>query len=333
MTKTVVVAIKADRGTMWDSWDPAISLLTSAGLAVIDARSDDEIPRERLQAMLVDVEGVIVGLTPAVDASVIQAAPKLEFVGKPGAGMDNIDLEEATKRGIMACNTAGSNAEAVADHTLGLMLALIRQLVPLDRLTREGRGWERRILGGELWGKTLGIIGTGGIGRAVARRGRGFNLTLLGYDVRPDPDFAREVNLTYLPLPDLLRRSDLITVHVPLLEGSRGLIGPREFAQMQPGALFFNLARGAVVDEEALLASLRSGHLRGAGLDVFTEEPLPASSPLLALDNVIVTPHASGFSRESLCQSRITLAEAACDALHGRVPRTLVNTAVLGRTV
>lgn len=332
MTQTVAIAIAAEPGPMWDSWDGAISLLNAAGVAVKDGRCREEIAPQRLKELLVDVEGVMVSLTPVIDASIIQAAPRLKFIGKPGAGMDNIDMEEATKRGIMACNTAGSNAEAVADHTFGLMLAVLRHLVQLDRLTREGRGWERRILGGELWGKTLGIVGTGRIGRAVARRAQGFSLTLLGYDSIPDPAFAREVNLTYVPLPELLARSDLITLHVPLLPETRGLIGRRELEQTKGGVLVFNLARGPVVDEAALVESLVSGHVAGAGLDVFTDEPLAPSSPLLALENVVVTPHASGFSRESLYQSRIALAEAARDVLEGRVPRTLVNVDVLSRS-
>jgi phosphoglycerate dehydrogenase-like enzyme len=332
MTQTVAIAITAEPGPMWDSWDGAISLLNSAGIATEDGRSHEEISPAELQELLADVEGVMVSLTPVIDAAIIRAAPRLRFIGKPGAGMDNIDLEEATRRGIMACNTAGSNTEAVADHTFGLMLAVLRHIVLLDRLTREGKGWERRILGGELWGKTLGIVGTGRIGRAVARRALGFGMTLLGYDTVPDPAFAREVSLTYLPLEDLLARSDLVSVHVPLLPATRGLIGRRELAQTKQGALFFNLARGPVVDEEALVESLRSGHLGGAGLDVFSEEPLVPTSPLLALDNVVVTPHASGFSRESLYQSRIALAEAARDVLQGRVPHTLVNLDVLGRS-
>lgn len=332
MTQTVVIAITAEPGPMWDSWDPAMSLLNAAGIAVKDARSHEGFTPERLQELLADADGVMVSLTPSIDASIIRAAPKLKFIGKPGAGMDNIDMEEATKRGIMACNTAGSNAEAVADHTFGLMLAVMRHIVRLDRLTRKGRGWEHRLLGGELWGKTLGIVGTGRIGRAVARRAQGFDLTLLGYDIQTDLEFARKVDLTYLPLDELLGQSDLITVHVPLLPDSRGLFGQKEFDQMKKGAFFFNLSRGPVVDEVALLESLRSGHLAGAGLDVFAEEPLSPTSPLLTLDNVVVTPHASGFSRESLFQSRITLAKAARDALSGQVPPTLVNTGVLSRT-
>lgn len=332
MTYTVAIAITAERGPMWDSWDGAIDLLVSAGIDVQDGRSCEEIKPDKLQALLADVEGVMVSLTPVIDASIMRAAPKLKFIGKPGAGMDNIDMEEATKRGIMACNTAGSNAESVADHTIGLMLAVLRHVVQLDRLTREGRGWERRILGGELWGKTLGIVGTGRIGRAVARRAQGFGVKLLGYDTMPDPAFARECNLTYRPLVELFAESDLISVHVPLLAATRGMIGREELARTKPGALFFNLARGPVVDEDALVESLRSGHLGGAGLDVFAEEPLSPQSPLLALENVVVTPHASGFSRESLCQSRILLAEAARDALQGRIPSTLVNTEVLHRS-
>jgi D-3-phosphoglycerate dehydrogenase len=290
----------------------------------------EAVAKERLIGLVGDADGLIVGLE-RVDASVIEAGPKLKFIGKPGAGVDNIDVQEATRRGILVCNTAGSNAQAVADHTYALILAVLRQMPFLDDLTRAGKGWDRwpPVIGGELWQKTLGIVGTGAIGRAVAHRARGFEMRILGYDIAPDTAFARVVGLTYVSLQDLLGESDIVTVHVPLVPATEGLLGAKEFATMKKGAFFFNLARGGVVEEEALIEALRSHHLTGAGLDVFSAEPPPPDSPLFALDNVIVSPHVAGFSEEAILKSRMWLAEAARDALGGQVPRTLVNRAVL----
>lgn len=330
MTRTIVLAIRANAGLMWESWEPAIDLLHDAGVDVVDARSPDPVETERIRELATNADGLIVGLE-RVDASVIAAAKHLKFIGKPGAGVDNIDIATATERGILVCNTAGSNAEAVADHTFGLILATLRHIVPLDATTRAGRGWQTypAVVGGELWQKTIGIVGTGSIGRAVARRARGFDLGILGYDVAPDKDFARDVGLTYVPMDELLQRSDVVTVHVPLLPQTRSLFDAKQFDRMKAGALFFNLSRGGVVDEEALTAALHTGHLAGAGLDVFESEPLPASSPLTDLENVVLTPHVAGFSEEAVLKSRIWIAEAARDALTGKVPKTVVNTDVI----
>ncbi len=330
MSKTVLISIRANPGLMWNSWNPAIALLQKAGLRVVDGRMHDAVEKEKLIGLVADAEGLIVGLEQ-VDASVIEAGPKLKLIGKPGAGVDNIDVEEATRRGIVVCNTAGSNAEAVADHTYALILAVLRQMPFLDALTRNGKGWDRwpPVIGGELWQKTIGIVGTGAIGRAVARRARGFDMKILGYDVAPDLEFARAVGLTYVSLQDLLAESDVVTVHVPLVPATEGLLGAKEFASMKKGAFFFNLARGGVVEETALIEALRSDHLAGAGLDVFSTEPPSPDSPLFALDNVIVSPHVAGFSEEAIIKSRMWLAKAARDALNGQVPRTLVNPAVL----
>ncbi len=330
MDKTVLLSIRATSGQMWNSWDPAIGLLQDAGFRVIDGRSPDAVDKEALKRQVVDAEGLIVGLE-RVDADVIASGSKLRFIGKPGAGVDNVDVEEATRRGILVCNTAGSNAEAVADHAFALFLAVLRRIPYLDTLTRAGKGWEKwpPVVGGELWQKTLGIAGTGAIGRGIARRARGFDMTILGYDVVQDADLVREVGLQYVSLPELLERSDLITVHVPLLTATLGMFGPAEFEAMKHGAYFFNLARGGVVQEDALVSALRSGHLAGAGLDVFTAEPPPADSPLFAMDTVVLSPHVAGFSEEAVIKSRVWLAQAACDALTGKVPRTLVNRAAL----
>jgi D-3-phosphoglycerate dehydrogenase len=330
MTQTVVISIRANPGLMWNSWNPAIALLKEAGFRVIDGRAPVAVTPEQMKAQVAEAEALITGLEP-VDASVLEAGPRLKFVGKPGTGVDNIDVPEATRRGIMVCNTAGSNAEAVADHTFALILALLRRTVYLDQLTRAGRGWDKwpPVVGAELWQRKIGIVGVGAIGRGVARRARGFDMTIIGYDVAADEGFAQQVGLMYRPLDALLAEADIVTIHVPLVLQTEGLIGATELATMKKGAYLVNMARGPVVVEEALVEALRLGRLAGAALDVFEQEPPADDNPLFEFENVVLSPHVAGFSEEAVVKSRVWLAEAARDALQGKVPRTLVNSQVL----
>ncbi len=332
MRKHVVLAIKSAPGLMWNSWEPALELLSSDGFRVTDARSTETISPERLMELLFDADGLMVGFEKVPKAA-IDAAPKLVVIGKPGAGVDNVDQAAATERGIYVCNTAGSNTETVADHTLGMMLAAVRQIPKLDAMTRRGDGWKPwpPLIGGEIWARTLGIVGLGAIGKAVARRAVGFRMKVLAYDPVVDEAFAREVGLDYVPLDTLLARSDIVTVHTPLLNETRHLIGADEFRRMKRGAVFCNLSRGEVADQDALVDALRSGQLSAAGIDVFWEEPLPVTSPLLALANVVLTPHVGGYSEQGILKARIMLAESVRDAIQGRIPQNVVNKEVLAR--
>ncbi|MGH7264261.1 MAG: 2-hydroxyacid dehydrogenase, partial [Candidatus Rokuibacteriota bacterium] len=218
------------------------------------------------------------------------AATKLRLLQAPGVGYDGVDLAEARARGIPVATTPEGTIEGVAEHVLLMILALNKQLLAADRALREGRWlvWQLRPTSHMLAGQTLGLVGLGRIGREVARRARGFDVTLLYTDpVRPPADVERDLGARYLPLDDLLRTADVVSLHTPLAPETRGLIGARELALMKPGAILVNTSRGGVVDEPALVAALRDGRLRGAGLDVFEREPIPADSPLLTLPNVV----------------------------------------------
>jgi phosphoglycerate dehydrogenase-like enzyme len=229
-----------------------------------------------------------------MDASLLATARKLRLIHKWGIGVDAIDLPAAREAGVGVAITAGANAHAVAEHTVMLMLATLRRLPLIDHAMREGR-WlfkEMRVQCQQVLGKTVGIVGAGNIGRAVARRLQGFEANLVYYDpVRVPPDLERAWGLTFVPMDRLLAQSHIVTLHCPGGEENRHLIGAEAFAKMRKGAVFINAARGEIVDEQALVAALRSGQLMGAGLDVYELEPPGADHPLLAFDNVVMSPH------------------------------------------
>jgi phosphoglycerate dehydrogenase-like enzyme len=231
------------------------------------------------------------------------AAPKLRLLQTPGVGYDGVDLAEARARGIPVATTPEGTIEGVAEHVLLMILALNKQLLAADRALRDGRWlvWQLRPTSRMLAGQTLGLVGLGRIGREVARRARAFDVELVYADpVRPPAGVERELAARRVPLEELLRIADVVSLHTPLAPETRGLIGARELGLMKPGAILINTSRGGVVDERALVAALREGRLRGAGLDVFEREPVPADSPLLALSNVVLTPHIATGTRESM---------------------------------
>lgn len=229
-----------------------------------------------------------------VTEEMIRRADRLRLIQKWGIGVDKIDLRAAERAGIGVTITAGANASPVAEHAVMMMLAVLRRLALADRAMRDGR-WihsELRMQCFQLRGKTVGIVGLGNIGRMVARKLRGFDVRTLYYDPRrPTSDLERELDVAYLPFEDLLERSDVITLHCPGGAENRHMLDAAAFDRMRPGAILINAARGELVDDAALVAALRSGRLAGAGLDVFEPEPLAADSPILHMDNVVLTPH------------------------------------------
>lgn len=226
-----------------------------------------------------------------INSEFLDRAPKLRMV-QTGAGYDNVDVEACTGRGIRVCNAAGINAQAVAEHTMALLLSYYKNIPCLDSFMKARREeQELSYSGGELAGKTVGIIGTGNIGRRVASCCQAFGMHVLGYSRRNDAVSG----IGMVGLEELLRRSDVISVHVPLTEETRGMLGRGEFEKMKRSAVLINTSRGAVIDEEALAEALRSGRIAGACLDVFEQEPLSRNSPLRDLENVLLTPHTAGF--------------------------------------
>jgi phosphoglycerate dehydrogenase-like enzyme len=231
----------------------------------------------------------------------LREAKGLRLIQLLTAGYDKIDLGLAGELGIPVATNGGANAWAVAEHAITLLLGLYKRLIPSDRSMREGR-WRQGITGFsiiEVAGKTLGLIGAGNIGRKVARRLAAFEAGIIYYDVVPAPDIEKELGARRVSLEEVLREADIITLHLPLMRETRGLIGRRELAMMKPTAVFLNTSRGPVVDEEALVEALREKRIAGAGLDVFHQEPLSADHPLVQLENVVLSPHIGGHSYEA----------------------------------
>jgi D-3-phosphoglycerate dehydrogenase / 2-oxoglutarate reductase len=280
--------------------------------------------QDGLNGALRDADALIVRSAVDVNAQIMRAAQKLRVIGRAGVGVDNIDLEAATKAGIAVMNTPGANAVAVAEHTLALMLALARHIPRADSTTRAGK-WEKKSLQGtELRGKTLGIIGLGRIGIEVARRARAFDMKLLAHDPFVSAAVAKELGIQLAELDQLYATSDYLTLHVGLTPQTTGMINAAAIAKMKKGVRVVNCARGELVDDAALAAALTSKQVAGAALDVFTEEP-PKNSPLLALDNVIATPHIAGSTNEAQEAVGVQIAGQVREYLKRGVIQNAVN--------
>jgi D-3-phosphoglycerate dehydrogenase len=298
-----------------------------AGLELLRAEADllplFDRAGESLDDHLADAEGLVVRVA-TIDAARLGRAPRLRVVGKHGIGVDNVDLAAARARGVAVVFTPGANDEAVAEHTLALMLMLARRMERLVGLARAGRFDEgRRAADGvDLRGKTLGLIGIGRIGGRVAAICRTcFSMTVLGHDPYVSAARAAELGVELTAIDDLLGRADFVSIHTPLTPETRNVVSRERLALMKPGAYLINCARGGLVDEAALAAALAEGRIAGAGIDVFEREPPPTDHPLLSQPNAIVTSHVAGSSRESLRAMSLTVAEEVLRVLRGEPPR------------
>ena len=292
-----------------------LDALTNVGLDVsICPESDDA----RFFELLRDAEVLWHCLRP-VDAKVIDAAPRLRLVQKIGVGVNTIDLERARQRGIAVCNMPGTNSRAVAEHTLGLMLAVLRQIRRFDGDVRRGDGWSwpaaRQDRLGEIAGRTIGLVGMGGIPQMLAPILDAMGATVIYTARSAKPHLSFE----FVALDTLLERADIVSLHVPLTDATRRLLNAQRFARMRHGSVLINTARGALVDEAALVAALDSGRIAAAGLDVFGTEPVAADNPLLRRDDVVVTPHIAWLTRETL-QRSLDVAVANCHHLENAQP-------------
>jgi D-3-phosphoglycerate dehydrogenase / 2-oxoglutarate reductase len=280
--------------------------------------------KETLNAEITDADALIVRSATRVTAELLDRARKLRVVGRAGVGVDNIDLPEATKRGVLVMSTPGGNAVSVAEHTFALLLALARQVPRLDKAIHEGR-WEKSSAAGtEVRGKTLGLIGLGRIGSEVAVRAEAFDMRVLGYDPYISEAAAHEVSVELVPLETLLAESDFVSLHAALSPATQNLINAKALEKMKKGARLVNAARGELIDEAALAEALKSGKLAGAALDVFVEEP-PKNSPLVGLPNVIATPHVAGSTAEAQEEVGTQIAVQVRDYLAEGVMRNAVN--------
>jgi glyoxylate reductase len=294
---------------------------------------DGIIPREMLLEKVKGADVLLSLLTDNIDAEVMDAAgPNLKIIANYAVGYNNIDVEEATKRGIMVTNTPGVLTETTADFAWALLMAIARRIVEADKFVREGkfRGWgPMLLLGTDVFGATLGIVGFGRIGQAMARRALGFNMRVLYYDnSRIDEQIEKELKATFVDLPTLLKESDFVTLHVPLTKQTHHLIGEKELKMMKKDAYLINTARGPVVDEKALVKALKEGWIKGAALDVFEKEP-EIEPELLKLDNVVLAPHIASASYATRSKMSVMVAENIIKALNGEVPPNLVNPEVL----
>lgn len=258
-----------------------------------------------------EYDALIVGVEK-ISRSVIQDSERLKVIAKHGAGVDNIDLEAASGKGVAVINAPGANSDAVADLTIGLFISLARSIPFADRSVKEGR-WPR-VVGAQLNEKTLGIIGLGKIGKKVAKRALGFGMKVVAYDIAEDEALSRECGIIYLTLDKLLAESDFVSIHIPLNAATRRLVGDRELRLMKKEAFLVNISRGDIVDEDALCRVLKEGVIRAAALDVFTNEP-PKESPLLTMDHVILTPHMAGYTFEALKDTGMICARGIVDIL------------------
>ncbi|AEH50637.1 glyoxylate reductase [Pseudothermotoga thermarum] len=294
---------------------------------------DGVLPKKVLCEKVKGVDGILSMLADTIDKEVFDAAgPNLKIVANYAVGYNNIDVEEATKRGIMVTNTPGVLTETTADLAWALLMAVARRIVEADRFVREGKfkGWRPTLLlGTDVYGSTLGVIGFGRIGQAVARRALGFNMRVLYYSrKRVDEEIEKRLNATYVDLETLLKESDFVTLHVPLTKETYHLIDEPQLRMMKKEAYLINTARGPVVNEKALVKALKEGWIRGAALDVFENEP-EVEPELLKLDNVVLAPHIGSASYATRIKMSIMVAENLIKGLKGEVPPNLVNPEVL----
>lgn len=302
-------------------------LLRDAGCDVLTSNSDRWLTADELIPLVHDVDAIIAGGDP-IDANVIAAAPRLKVVSRHGVGYDAVDVVAATRAGVVVTITPGSNSVSVAELTFGFLVALARRIPQMSRALHEG-DWTRRP-GMELAGKTLGLVGLGNIGKAVATRALAFGLRVIATDVVRDERFAAENDIAYVPLSDLLREADFVSLHAPGLPGAAPLIGEPELRTMKRGSHLINTARGSLVDEDALYRALVDGHLAGAALDVFAQEP-PGPSPLLTLDSVLATPHIGG-TIEAGTRTALMATENALQVLRGEHCPHAVNPEVYAQS-
>lgn len=278
---------------------------------------------DQLRTALDGAWAVVAG-SERYDRELIRALTSLRAIARPGVGYDAIDVEAATQRGVAVLTTPNTNDESVADHTVALMLTVMRRILEHDATLRAG-GWRSASLARDLSAARVGIVGLGSIGRGVARRLAGFGARLMATDPYADQAFCRELGVELVALDELASRSDVLTIHVPFIPETERLIDERIIQSMPPGSIIVNTARGRIVDEVAMVAALRSGHLAGAGLDVFAAEPIGRGHPLVGLPNVVLTAHAAAFSREAIRKMLVATVAGLSELARGEIPRGLVN--------
>ena len=313
---------------------PVYAEILSARSDVRLDRLENESPEDVFAPILAEAHAYQIGaardeLAPHfhVHADLLRRAPNLLIVSSNGAGFDPVDVEACTAAGVLVVNQSGGNAHSVAEHALGMLLTLSKRIIEADRALRRDPNVNRNsLIGTEAQGKTIGIVGLGNVGRRIAELCKGLlGMTVLAYDPYLTATEMAARGGEKVELDDLLRASDYVSINCPLDKNTRGMIGAREFALMQPHAFFITTARGFIHDEAALLEALRNKSIAGAGLDVWSKEPPPPDHPLLQLDNVLASPHTAGVTREARANMGRIAAEQMLDALDGKRPPRIIN--------
>ena len=309
------------------------------GLKIIRQHFDTEVwpeyappPKKTITEKARNVDALVTLLSDKIDAEVFDAAPKLKIVSQLAVGFDNIDVPEATKRGIYVTNTPEVLTDTTADFAWALLLAVARRVAEADKYVRTGQwkvGWHPNMMAGrDVYGTTIGVVGAGRIGYAVAKRATGFDMKILFYDVVPRPEIEK-LGAKKVDLDTLLKQSDFVSIHVPLMKETQHLMNEQRLRLMKKTAYLINNSRGPVVDEKALYKALKEGWIAGAGLDVFEQEPIPVDSPLLKMDNVVVAPHISSASLETRSRMAEMVAENLVAFFEGKKPPNLINPDVM----
>lgn len=301
--------------------EEGIDILREAGeVDIITGRTEDQ-----LLSIIGEYDAFVVRSETRVTSNIIDKASKLKVIARAGVGVDNIDVEAATARGILVINSPEGNTLAAAELTMALLLSLSRNIPQADDSVKSGK-WERkRFTGVEVYGKILGLIGLGKIGREVARRARAFEMQVIAYDPFLSADSAQAIGVELVDLSELYRRSDFISLHVPRMKETLGLIDEQAFRQMKRGVRLINASRGGIIDESALLTAIEHGRVAGVALDVFTKEPPSLDDPLIRMPNVVTTPHLGASTQEAQTKVAVDVAEQIVDVLQGRPARSAVN--------
>ncbi|HUU70868.1 MAG TPA: phosphoglycerate dehydrogenase [Planctomycetota bacterium] len=302
--------------------DTGIEILRSADGIEVDVRTD--LTPDDLKRIIGDYHALIVRSKTKVTADLLANAANLKVVGRAGVGIDNVDVDAATRRGIIVMNSPEGNTVSTAELTMAMMLGLSRRVPEACASLKRGEWDRKRFVGSELMHKTLGIVGLGRIGGEVARRAAAFGMKLIGDDPFCTEERAEKLGVKMVSLDELLRTADIITFHVPLTDETRGMIGPKEFSLMKKGVKLVNCSRGGVIDEQALHDAVKAGIVSGCALDVYDNEP-PAASPLVALDQIITTPHIGASTSEAQSNVATEIARQVIDVLQGRPARNAVN--------
>jgi glyoxylate reductase len=310
--------------------------LPERGLKIIKKHFDTEVwteyappPKKVIIEKAKNVDALVPLLSDKIDSEIFNAAPKLKIVAQLAVGFDNIDLQEATRRGIYVTNTPEVLTDTTADFAWALLMAVARRVAEADRYVRTGQwkvGWHPSMMQGrDVYGATIGIVGAGRIGYAVAKRATGFGMKILFYDVVPRPEIQKDLGAKKVDLNTLFKESDFVSIHVPLMKETHHLVNAERLKLMKKTAYLINNSRGPVVDEKALYEALKDGRIAGAALDVFEQEPTPMDNPLLKFDNVVVAPHISSASYETRSRMAEMVAENLVAFFEGKKPPNLIN--------